>query len=123
MTTFHLPVDPALLVSGNRRVHWSERARLARHWRHLGYITAHQHRILGYRTYARAHITVTFTFPTRHRRDVGNLTTHVVKPLVDGIVDAGLLPDDDDAHLVGPDLRRDPTPGPHAIRIDIEDLT
>ena len=118
MTTFHLPVDPALLVSGNRRVHWSERARLARHWRGLGKLTARGHPALQ-----RAHITVTFTFPTRHRRDVGNLMTHVVKPLVDGIVDAGLLPDDDDAHLVGPDLRRDPTPGPHAIRIDIEDLT
>lgn len=31
-----------------------------------------------------------------------------VKPIVDGLVDAGVLPDDDAKHLLGPDLRRHP---------------
>ncbi len=36
-------------------------------------------------------------------RDVGNVS---VKAAIDGLVDYGLIPDDDDAHLLGPDLRR-----------------
>ena len=30
------------------------------------------------------------------------------KAVVDGLVDAGVLPDDDAKHLLGPDLRRHP---------------
>jgi hypothetical protein len=39
------------------------------------------------------------------RRDVGNLYPSA-KALVDGLVDYGLIPDDDDRHLIGPDMRR-----------------
>lgn len=35
-------------------------------------------------------------------------TTCPLKALVDGLVDAGLLPDDDARHLQGPDMRLDP---------------
>ena len=40
------------------------------------------------------------------KRDVNNWQP-TAKALVDGLVDAGVLEDDNDAHLVGPDLRRD----------------
>lgn len=41
---------------------------------------------------------------------------------VDGLVDAGILPDDDDKHLTGPDLRRDPEKRACGIRLEIEEL-
>lgn len=42
---------------------------------------------------------------TNRRRDVGNLYP-TVKACLDGIVsDAKVLPDDDDRHVVGPDIR------------------
>lgn len=41
------------------------------------------------------------------RRDVANLMG-TVKPLVDGMVKAGLLPDDDNTHLHGPFLHAAP---------------
>ena len=34
--------------------------------------------------------------------------TPTTKPIVDGLVDTGVLPDDDAKHLLGPDLRRHP---------------
>lgn len=53
----------------------------------------------------RAHLTVYVSWPDRRRRDVANLHP-TIKALIDGIVtDANRLPDDDDAHLIGPDLR------------------
>ncbi|WP_165375389.1 hypothetical protein [Sanguibacter massiliensis] len=55
----------------------------------------------------RAHITVHAAWPDRRRRDVHNLYV-TVKACIDGLIDYGLLPDDDDRHLTGPDLRVDP---------------
>lgn len=40
----------------------------------------------------------------------------------DGLVDARLLLDDDDRHLVGPDVRRDLSRGPCRITLRIEDI-
>ncbi|WP_128683426.1 hypothetical protein [Actinomyces qiguomingii] len=51
----------------------------------------------------RARIVIESLFPDRRRRDTHNLMP-TVKPIVDGLVDAGLLPDDDTRHLVGPHL-------------------
>jgi hypothetical protein len=110
-------IDPRRLVSANKRIHHHVRAELCRYWRGLGWTAASEHG----ETYDRAHITVTFRFPNLIRRDVLNLYPYVVKPLIDGMVtDAGMLPDDDDLHLIGPDLRRDPERGPHRIVVQIE---
>ena len=51
-----------------------------------------------------------------------------VKALIDGLVDAGVLPDDDAAHLDGPDMRLgDPDPrlptGHHRLTVNITDTT
>jgi hypothetical protein len=43
-------------------------------------------------------------FPDKRRRDLQNYHK-TLKPLLDGFVDAGLLPDDDSKHLVGLDVR------------------
>ncbi|MCI1673172.1 MAG: hypothetical protein LKI34_02985 [Bifidobacterium tibiigranuli] len=41
------------------------------------------------------------------RADPGNLS-HTVKPLIDGLTEAGYWPDDDSVHVQGPDYRRGP---------------
>ena len=43
------------------------------------------------------HVTVTFVYPNRRRRDLDNLAG-MAKPCLDALVDAGLLVDDDAEH-------------------------
>lgn len=54
------------------------------------------------------HCVAWLSFPTTRRRDSANFQG-AIKPIIDGIVSAGLLPDDDITHLVGPDVRIDPS--------------
>lgn len=116
--------NPRRLVSANRRIHHHVRAEVCAYWRKLGHdlVTAdYGYADVGQTWHQRIALTATFRFPDRRRRDTVNLYPYVVKPLVDGMVDARLLPDDDDTHLVGPDFRRDPEHGPHRIVLTIED--
>jgi hypothetical protein len=109
-------VDPALLVSANRRIHHHQRWKITAHWRGLAADVVHAeygHAEEGESWYPTAHITLHIRFPDRRRHDIGNLYPYVAKPIIDGLVDARLIPDDDDQHLVGPDMRRDPERGPH----------
>ena len=48
-----------------------------------------------------ARVEVEFAYPDRRRRDRSNLAP-TVKALMDGLIDAGLLPDDADRFLDGP---------------------
>jgi hypothetical protein len=117
-------VDPVLLVSANRRIHYHQRAKIVAYWRELAAATVHAeygHADPGESWYPTAHITLHIRFPDRRRHDIGNLYPYVAKPIIDGLVDARLIPDDDDQHLVGPDMRRDPDRGPHRITIEIRE--
>lgn len=117
-------LDPAHLISANRRIHYRQRADAARYWRALGrtaILTAYGDADPGDAWHQTARIILTFRFPDLRRHDVGNLYPYVAKPLIDGFIDARLLPDDDDKHLTGPDLRRDKTRGPHRITAVIID--
>ena len=96
--TFPAPCD---LLNANQRMHWAKKARLTRDWRWTAHRRAQQ---ASLSPLARAHITVTLSFPDRRRRDVNNYQP-TAKAIVDGLVDAGVLPDDSDAYLVGPDMR------------------
>lgn len=99
---FRMGVDEVL--SENDRRHWRVKARRVKELRDL----ARQHAALGRAPHLdAARLVVTVSLPDRRRRDLHNLTP-TVKALVDGLVDAGLLPDDDAAHLAGPDWRLAP---------------
>ena len=101
--TVTIPVDlKAEALSANGREHWSVRKARTKALRDKArMLTCAAHIPLM----NRAHLTVTVTWPDRRRRDVANLSP-TIKALIDGMVsDALLLPDDDDAHLIGPDLR------------------
>jgi hypothetical protein len=62
-----------------------------------------------------------FRFTNNRRRDTGNLYP-TVKALVDGFVDAGLIPDDCDGIVDGPHLSRHYPNGPGNIHIAIRPL-
>ncbi|MGH3503177.1 MAG: hypothetical protein ACRDQA_20120, partial [Nocardioidaceae bacterium] len=70
----------------------------------------------------RAHIVAVYQPPDRRRRDPANLYP-AVKACVDGLVDARVLPDDDAAHVVGPDMRLAPIARGGRLTLHITDLT
>lgn len=118
-------INARRLVTGNRRIHHMVRAEVCAYWRQLAHDAARQAYGVadaGEAWHQRVRIVLTFRFPDLRRRDVSNLYPYVAKPIVDGLVDARLIPDDNDLHVIGPDLRRDPDRGPHRVLIDIQDL-
>lgn len=109
MTSWQLHINrPAPWLNLNERLHWAEKSRRTRQWRQAAAIYArsaklpHLHRV---------QIEAFICFPDRRRRDVHNWMP-TVKAIVDGLVDYGLIPDDSDANLIGPDLR---TGEPHRV--------
>ena len=100
MTTLHFALATSSVLSANGRQHWATKARATKALRDRALLEARMSRA----QLDRAHLTVRVGWPDKRRRDVANLAP-TIKALVDGCVDAGLLPDDDDAHLIGPDLR------------------
>lgn len=107
------------MLSSNSRHHWTRTRAASRYWRWTMFAEA---RRLHAPQLGSAHITITIRWPDNRHRDVHNYVHHVAKPIVDGLVKAGVLPDDSDEYLSGPDMRRDPEKGPLAIRIDINEL-
>jgi len=96
MTTLTIEVPRALLISANDRMHWREKARRTAALRLMGRIAAWRRR----HPIPPVTLTVTVTYPPlARRRDASNLAP-TVKGLLDGIVDAGLLPDDNDRVIV-----------------------
>lgn len=98
--TLVLTLPRTLLLTTNQRVHHMVRAERTREIRQRANLAARPKRV----HMDRAHLTVGIGWPDKRRRDAHNLIP-TLKAAIDGIVAAGWLPDDDDAHLIGPDLR------------------
>lgn len=97
---FDLP--HAALLTSNQRPHWRVRKDRTAALRARGAVAG---RSWPRTSLPRAHVTAVVAWPPlTRRRDAANLWP-TVKPLIDGLVDAGVLPDDDDTHLSGPDWR------------------
>ncbi len=98
--TFTVQLPAGLpLVNANKRMHRMRQADLTRGIREAaGHVSAHVPRL------QRAHIICEYRPPDRRRRDVHNLYPSA-KAAVDGLVDVGVLPDDSDRYLIGPDMR------------------
>ncbi len=112
------------LLSANDRLHWrrkAERVQALRLRASVAYARAGRPQMM------RAHCTATVSYPDARRRDVENLAP-TLKALVDGLVTPypsgrGMLPDDDDKHLVGPDKRvGEPTRGGYTITLRFEEI-
>ena len=111
-------------LTSNGRYHWAQKAGRTRALRVRAALAARAARIPPM---ARARITVHVHGRTRARTDPANAYP-AVKACIDGLVDAGILPDDDAAHLDGPDMRLgDPDPhlptGHHRLTVNITDTT
>lgn len=112
--SFVLPMNRSMMMSANARKHWSARHRITKYWRQLAQLLVKQNRIPALTS---ARIVVTFSFGDQRRRDSANFYP-VAKAIVDGIVDAGVLVDDSDKYVEGPDSRRD-DPSTPMIRVDL----
>lgn len=103
--TVRLWLPPGRELTANGRYHWAERARRSRRIRWSAGLEA---RLAGLRPVpGPVAVTVTVTYPRRGRRDPENYAPSW-KPAIDGLVDAGVLPDDDSTHVVQVACRADP---------------
>lgn len=113
-------MTPAMFVSANKRFgHWGERYRVHEHWRSLAAWRFRQ--VWKDPPLEKVRVVVTFHFPDRRRRDPHNYVPHVLKPVIDGMVDAGVVVDDSGRYVVGPDVRLGdarPAPGKFVVRVE-----
>jgi len=109
---------PAAWINANDRMHWRPKARLTKAWRMAAHIHA---RVNGLpQGMCRVQVTAYVMKPTARAYDAHNLMP-TAKAVMDGLVDYGLIPDDTNAHLVGPDIREGGKGAP-GLRIVIETL-
>lgn len=126
ISTYYVVVEvpAAEWLTSNGRYHWASRARRTRKLRTRAALAARAARVPPM---VRARITVYVHGRTRVRTDPANVYP-AIKACVDGLVDVGVLPDDDAAHLDGPDMRLgDPDPhlptGHHRLTVNITNTT
>lgn len=103
------PLPRPWLNSNDRDAHWGRRKSLSAAYRLSVYSECRTKLIPQLEG---AYVMALISFGTSRRRDVLNVYP-TVKACIDGMVDAGVIPDDSDKYLIGPDLRRvlSPTPG------------
>lgn len=75
----------------DRTLHWAPRAKRVKAWRQAAFLTASA---AGLRGYDRCLVEVELPFERHARRDPMNYVGTCVKAICDGIVDAGVVPDD-----------------------------
>lgn len=104
------------LLSANGREHWRPKAAATRTIRDAAHLAvkgspALRRAMLAARggpVMERAHVLAVLHPADRRRRDPANIYP-AVKAALDGIVDAGVLADDDSTRVIGPDMRLGPT--------------
>lgn len=106
MDTVSLDVPRDWWWTANDRLHWAQRAKRTRWVRQAAAVAAR-----GARTRRRADIHAYVSYPRNNRADPSNVAATVLKAAIDGLVDAGVLPDDDSEHLPAVTIRRDPPTG------------
>lgn len=110
--TVTAPDGPAL--TSNQRLHYRAQAQLTRNWRLRTALLARHEKPIPH-----AHVTYWVHATTNRRRDVGNYYP-TVKACLDGIVDAGVLDDDSDKYVVGPDPRPGENRDEFALTIQLD---
>lgn len=73
----------------------------------------------GFEPVGTAHVAAFIGYLRKGTADPSNAAP-TVKALIDGLTDAGLWPDDDSTHVIGPTYLRDPkspTPGHYTVRL------
>ena len=109
---------PTEFINLNQRLHWAKKAKLTKTWRTLTRIHAQNAGLP--KGLPRVHVTATIHKPHGRAFDAHNYVP-TLKAAIDGLVDYGLVPDDTNAHLVGPDMRQG-AKGPARIELTITPL-
>lgn len=115
LCTFDIPAE--LWLSLNQRPHWAEKARKTKALRTMAFAEAGQ-RAPRLKT---AHVAAFIGYPRNGKADPANAAP-TIKALIDGLVDAGVWPDDDSTWVIGPTYLRDPksrTRGVYRVRLVI----
>jgi crossover junction endodeoxyribonuclease RusA len=94
---FELPWLPPPEVRGNSRSHWSKKYRASKALRESGYAHGLEALDKGHSPMPKA--SITFVFRHWRRVDLDNFQIGM-KGWVDGLVDSGILPDDNPDHLL-----------------------
>ena len=115
MISLHIPA-PCKAINSNDRLHHAVRANRTRLWREAAHVHAKAARL---EQYDHAHVTAVCHFTDKRRRDAGNWYP-TAKAALDGCVDAGLLPDDNDQYVIGPDMRRGDKAPTFALTLTID---
>lgn len=89
-------------LSSNDRLHWAVKASRTRQLRQRGYFEAHRNGLLPM---SRAFVSAQVQYSSYRRADPANAYP-TVKALVDGLIDFGVLTDDDSKHLPAMTFRR-----------------
>ena len=109
---------PCEFLTSNKRPHRMEKARLSRIWRMAGKLAVPR----GTEPFTgRVRIEAHIWKPVANTYDPNNWHD-TTKPIVDGLVDAGLFPNDDHTRVLGPDHRHGGK-GSERIVLTIEELT
>lgn len=82
--------SPAEVMTLNKRYHWAVKMQLTAAWRHAAEIHARNAKL---KDVGPSIVKVTFNVTTNRRRDGHNYIA-TVKPIIDGMVAAGVWPDD-----------------------------
>lgn len=107
-------------LSMNQRMHWAPKADITKQWRTLA---RHAATKAGTPTgLDRVHVTAHVHKTNNRSYDVHNLLP-TMKAVVDGLVDYGLVADDDNTQLVGPDMRQGEKRDKAGITITIKELS
>lgn len=102
-------VPAALWLSMNQRLHWAEKGRRTRALRQLGSIVA-----ANVPEHGTTHVAAFIGYPRNGKSDPANAAP-TVKALIDGMVDAGVWPDDDSTFVLGPTYLRDVASGASGV--------
>lgn len=103
---------PAKWMNANDRMHYQDRKNRTRAWRDAAIVAGRQARLP---MLEQAHVWAYVRFRDSRKHDAGNWYL-TAKAAIDGLVEAGmLLPDDDDEHLRGPDMRPAPRRSPFPV--------
>ena len=104
MKAYGLELPDSPIVTANSRSHWSHRAECAQVWRTATRLLAKQARIPHME---RVSVSLDHWPKTKRRQDTDRISM-VAKWCLDGIVDAGVIDDDDSTHVPEVVLRMHP---------------
>lgn len=112
-------------LNANHRLHWAQRKDRTSHLRRKANLLARESLNRGGKhSSTPVHIIATISTPTNSKFDPPNAAP-TVKALIDGLVDAGVIPDDDHHHVPRVSFERGPKTGRsgyYRIIIDLQEV-